>query len=319
LNAGNALDRLQQFEVVYALVALFEETQAASPGEGELLVSFNTRRALILAALGQFELDGIVNSGGSRPSLAERNLLERVAETYAAGISIGNPLAVRVMAVARARDLPVWSDDLVDALVAATQDANPAIRLAAVETIQFRQDQVLENSIRFDVLGRGNVLFYQEELVKALAAVFWNSQEYGIVRLAAGQALADELGPEKHETLTELGIDPRSLPFADILVALENLEEFSASFRDSSGLLRGSDAILQALRSAELLAEFDNFLLSEPLLFEILGALRRRVGNGRNDVIQIGGARRRSEPIRGSIGQPLEDAINGNSGNFRRQ
>jgi hypothetical protein len=279
LNADNALNRLQQFEVVYALVALFREIQGASPEEGEPLVSFNTRRALILAALGQFELDGIVNSGGSRPSLAERNLLERVAETYAAGISAGNPLAVRVMAVARARSLPVWSDDLVSALIAATQDANPAIRLAAVETIQFRQAEIVERSIRFDVLEQGDALFYKQQLVEALAAVFWDSQEYGIIRLPAGRALDNELERDlgEQETLADaleaLDINPESPPFADILVALDNLEEFSASFRDSSGFLRGSDAILQALRSDSLLAQLDP-LFSEQLLFEILEAIR---------------------------------------------
>ena len=281
LNVNNTLTRAEQFDVVYSLISLFREAQASFTGEDERIIDFQTRRALVLYALGQFELNGIVNSGGSRPSFAERNLLEQVAETYAAGLSTNNPLAVRIVAASFAKDLPVWDDTLVNALIAATQDTNPAIRLAAVETIQLRQSGVLERSSHFDVLDQDAKL----ELVEALVAVFWNSQEYGLVRLAAGRALKDELDSEDQGTLAEameeLGIDPRSLPFADILVALENLEEFSSSLRDSSGLLRGSDAILQAVRSADLLAEFDSLQLSQQLLYEILEAIRAEFDNSR--------------------------------------
>lgn len=307
LNTNNALTRAERFDVVYSLINLFREAQASSPGEDELILNFHARRALILYALGQFELDGIVNSGGIRPSLAERNLLEQVAETYAAGLRTDNPLAVRLIAVTLAKDLSVWDDTLVNTLIAATQDTNPAIRLAAVEAIQQRRSEVMETSSRFDLLLNQDA---KRQLVEALAAVFWDSQEYGLIRLAAGRALNDELDSKEQESfaeaLEELGIAPRSLPFADILVALENLEEFSISLRDSGGSLTGNDDILQTLRSADLLAEF-NTLLSEKLLFEILEAIRAEFNDSSDRATNI--QEEKPETPLQAFGRALVDAL----------
>jgi len=283
----NALPRSQRMEYATNLIHLYRDAQAAPSSGDDLLISPNTQKAIILYALGQIDVDpGIATRPAEATPTAVAQLIEAISEIYAEALSNpDNPIAVRVTAATYARNLPLWETKLVNAIADAFDDPNLAVRYAAIESTRLRPANSLEPPTRFQDLTES--LENEEQLFEALLEVFWNEREYAFVRLRAGLALDDELiypseaegepdlyAPENElfaraipTALTEDNEDDFDQEFADALTALLALDETSIDFR-----AEGSDAILQALRSAELLGTLDE--LNQQLLFEILEAIR---------------------------------------------
>jgi len=267
----NTLSLLQRMEIANSLIRLYEDAQETVPTGNDWLISPNTQKAMILYALGQME---IASRTEADTSMAVRNMISRIATIYAEALEADNPIAVRAMAATYAHKISLWNDDLVNALIAAFEDPNLAVRYAAVESVRIRPEGALENRVNPDLEGR---------LFEALNTVFWDEREYTFIRLRAGLALdnqqrypvegADDRYPEEPDDPLTGAIStetpsPENQEFVDMLNALKALDENSIGFRTSS-----SDAILQALRSAEFLGQFDEFF-NEQLLLEILEAIR---------------------------------------------
>ena len=285
---------INRHRIAYSLIELFN---APSTGEDADSISPEAQKAIILYTLGQFEVDDV-----------------RIAQAYANGLQPGNPLAVQAVAAAYARNLSLWNEALADSLLDALEDPNIAVRYGAIESIRQRQNGALRGLNTLESISQGQRDTPEESnpkyiklFVEALATVFWNEREYSFIRLAAGQALDDELNNPRDQatfesTLQGLGIDPNAQQFVDILTALKNIEELSVNFRNRNSISGGSNAILHVLRSADLITEFDS-IISGHILLEILESIRTDVdslvaggtvilGSGSQPICRIPGVRR---------------------------
>jgi HEAT repeat protein len=288
-NRGiNALSQEQRVEIAYSIISLYEDAQETVPTGNDWLISPNTQKAMILYALSQIEIDeGIASRAATETHMSVRNLIDRIGKIYADALGEDNPIAVRAMAATYAHNIPLWNEELVNALIAAFEDPNLAVRYAAIESVRIRPEGALGNLVYPDRPSPEGRLF------EALNTVFWDEREYAFVRLRAGLALDDQqeyrvegVGdryPKEPDdpfigAISTTTLFPENQEFVDMLNALKALDENSIGFRTSS-----SDAILQALRSAELLAAFDDLdNIDEALLLDILEAIRPGSGTFRD-------------------------------------
>ncbi len=290
---------INRYAIAYHLIELFVDSTSSTTDKASGIISPDAQKAIILYTLGQLEVNDDRVAQAYANGLHPGNPLSVrvVAATYARNLPLWNEalanglldalrdpnIAVRysVIESIRQRQSCVLRElDVRPRESTETSTGESRLRQACVSTVSTDAAIAVNNSQESEAVDDSNqISTYEKLFVATLAEVFWDEGEYGFIRLAAAQALDDVLGSpiEKEtfeETLEELGIDPNSQHFADIFIALENIEEFSADFRTPNSVYRGNDAIIQALRSSSLISEFDTNNINIHILFDILYAIR---------------------------------------------
>ena len=270
---------INRHRIAYNLINLFREPIISENSES---ISPEAQKAIVLYTLGQLNVND-----------------DRIAQAYADGLHPDNPFAVRAVAAAYAKNLPLWNESLADSLLDSLKDPNIAVRYGAIESIRQRQNgalrglNVIKGILQEQEYASGEAdSTYEKLFVEALVNIFWDENEYGFIRLTAGLALDDELdNPQEQETfettLQELGIGSSSQSFIDILTSLVNAKEISVNFRTRDSITSGSEVFLQALRSSDLIDELDSISISSQILFEILESIRAKIQPSTNQATNI--------------------------------